>query len=103
MMCVDIQELCSETHKIKGAQIVTEFEEPIPASEGLTVGEGRPLSIEVRNVPRVVSTDALKVFFESDRSGGSDGAVAKIRNIDEGVFRVTFQNQNGMLLQALLL
>lgn len=66
-----------------------------PPLEGDSDGEDGPVTIVVGNVPRNLSMDALKAFFESDRSGGYDGAVANIRDTEPGIFHVTFHDRRG--------
>ena len=99
-MYTDLQELSKKTHKIKGAPVAVAFEQfdrgppPLVRDSG-EEDEGGPVTIVVGNVPRTVSMENLKAFFESDNSGGCDGAVADIRTIEPGVFHVSFHNHNG--------
>ena len=57
--------------------------------------EDEPNQIEVRNVPDVVNEKKLKAYFEGEKSGGCDGAVAECKQIQQGIFIVTFHDPKG--------
>ena len=79
--------------------VVEEYNEGINTLSSIASSNGSlrgPVKIEVKNVPRGVSIEAVKYYFEiPEKSGGFKGAVADIRKITERVFHVTFSDHSG--------
>ena len=73
----------------------THVEETSREPKGSDSEEDEPNQIEVRNVPDTVNEKTLKAYFEGERSGGCDGAVAECKRIQQGIFIVTFNDPKG--------
>ena len=52
-------------------------------------------TLEVRNLPRNVSTDALQLYFESPKSGGCADGVKEITFVESGVACVQLTDARG--------
>ena len=58
--------------------------------------EHHPNQIEVHNVPPTVTDKLLGTYFEMAKSGGCNNAVAHCKQIETGVFTVTFHDPQGV-------
>ena len=89
-------QVMSEPRKFKKETLQMKYvEETLHDAKGSDSEEDEPNQIEVRNVPDIVNEKTLKAYFEGEKSGGCDGAVAECKQIQQGIFIVTFHDPNG--------
>ena len=90
--------LSKEGHILQGSELVVQYysarDEPEDAVS--TEPETGPTdTLEVRNLPHSVSTDALLLYFESPKSGGCADGVKEITFIEPGVACVQLTDATG--------
>ena len=89
-------QVMSEPRKFKKETLWMKYVEEISCEpKGSDSEEDEPNQIEVRNVPAKVNEKLLKLYFEGERAGGCDGAVAECKKIQQGIFVVTFHDPKG--------
>ena len=89
-------QVMSEPRKFKKETLQLKYvEETSCELKGSDSEEDEPYQIEVHNVPDKVNEKLLKLYFEGEKSGGCDGAVAECRQIQQGIFIVTFHDPKG--------
>lgn len=89
-------QVISEPRKFKKEILQMKYvEETSCEPNGSDSEEDEPNQIEVRNVPHKVNEKTLKAYFEVEKSGGCDGAVAQCKQIQQGIFIVTFHDPKG--------
>ena len=92
-------QVISKPRKFKKETLQMKYvEETLCEPKGSDSEEDEPNQIEVCNVPDTVNEKILKLYFEGEKSGGCDGAVAECKKIQQGIFIVTFRDPKGEML-----
>ena len=87
----------SEPRTFKKAELQMSWvKEKGPPEDDEIEPEEDPSQIEVHNVPSKVTENVLKTYFETGKSGGCKDAVADCKQIENGIFTVTFHDPQGI-------
>ena len=90
-------QIMSEPRIFKKAELqISWVKEKGPPEDDESESEEDPSQIEVRNVPSNVTENVLKAYFEMGKSGGYKDAVADCKQIENGIFTVTFHDPQGI-------
>ena len=92
--------LSKQDHVLQGSELLVQYYSDESEDVG-TVTVPETDTLEVRNLPHNISTDALQLYFESPKSGGCDDGVKEIRLEESGVAHVQLTDATGEYVLAL--
>ena len=98
--------LSKPSHMLQGSELTVQYYSARDKSEDAVsaVPETGSLdTLEVRNLPHNVSTDALQLYFESPKSGGCADGVKDIALVESGVARVQLTDAMGECILRLVM
>ena len=90
--------LSKEDHILQGSELIVQYYSARDEPEDVVSTEletGPTDTLEVRNLPHSVSTDALQLYFENPKSGGCVDGVKEITIMESGVACIQLTDATG--------